>query len=629
MLTWLRGKSGSLMVKLLLGLLVVSFAVWGISGQILTGVGNHVLAVGDTRVQVNEYRLAYDRQLQLLSQQFGTRISREQARAFGLEQQVLAQLVAGAVLDEQAREMDLGLSRDRLAALTAEDPAFRNASGQFDRNQFNFVLQQVGMRPDDYLRNREQLAIRQQIVDAVADGMGVPDAFLDAVALYQGEDRTAEYLILDRSLVEPIEDPADDVLQAWFDENSASFAAPEYRALDYAKLEPEDIADPAAISDEQVAEFYETHRSSFSEAEQRTISQIVFPNAEAAEAASERISSGEATFDEIAAELGRSAGDLTLGTFTREDVPDPAIAEAAFALEEGGVSDVVAGSFGSLIVRVDEILAEAVRPLEDVSAEIREEMALDEANRILLDVYDAYEDARAGGATLREAASQQNLEIVSVPAIDANGLDPDGDPVDGIPGAEEVLQAAFDAEPNTENAPIALGANGYVFYEVTEVTPARDRELDQVRDDVVAEWREQEGRRLLAERANEIAAQIEDGAALGEVAGELELEVQTKRGLRRGADDVDLGREGVAAAFSVPARGVETIGSNEGDRQIVLQVSEVFAPANASGGSLPENVAQNYAGGFGDDLLDQLVTRLQAQYSVTVNQGAVQQALSF
>src|SRR5690606_20104349 len=105
MLTWLRGKTGSFMVKILLGLLVISFAVWGISGQIFTGVGNHVVAVGDTRVSVNEYRLAYDRQIQLLSQQFGTRITREQARAFGLEQQVLAQLVAGAALDEQAREM--------------------------------------------------------------------------------------------------------------------------------------------------------------------------------------------------------------------------------------------------------------------------------------------------------------------------------------------------------------------------------------------------------------------------------------------------------------------------------------------------------------------------------------------
>ncbi|MDF1600085.1 SurA N-terminal domain-containing protein [Mesorhizobium sp. YIM 152430] len=629
MLTWLRGKSGSLMVKLLLGLLVISFAVWGMSGQMLTGVGNHVLAVGETRVQVNEYRLAYDRQLQLLSQQFGTRISREQARAFGLEQQVLAQLVAGAVLDEQAREMDLGLSRDRLATLTAEDPAFRNASGQFDRNQFEFVLRQVGMRPDDYLRNREQLAIRQQIVDAVADGMGVPDTFLNAVALYRGEDRTAEYLVLDRSLVEPIADPSDGELRAWFDENAASFAAPEYRALDYVKLEPEDIADPAAISDAQVAEFYETHRSSFSQAEQRTISQIVFANEEAAQAAAARISSGEATFDQIATELGRSTGDLTLGTFAREDVPDPAIAEAAFALEEGGVSDVVAGSFGSLLIRVDDIVPESVRPVDEVSAEIREEMALDEASRILLDVYDGYEDARAGGATLREAAAQQNLEVVSVPAVGANGLDPEGNEVAAIPAGEEVLQSAFEAEPNMENAPIALGSSGYVFYEVTDVTPARNRELDEVRDEVLAEWRRQEGRRLLAERANEIASRLEGGAAMSEVAAELEMDVQTKRGLRRGADDADLGREGVATAFSIPVRGVETIGSNEGDRQIVLQVSEVFAPANASGDTLPENVAQTYAGGLGDDLLDQLVTRLQSQYSVTVNQSAVQQALSF
>lgn len=629
MLTWLRGKSGSLMVKLLLGLLVISFAVWGMSGQMLTGVGNHVLAVGETRVQINEYRLAYDRQLQLLSQQFGTRISREQARAFGLEQQVLAQLVAGAVLDEQAREMDLGLSRDRLATLTADDPAFRNASGQFDRNQFEFVLRQVGMRPDDYLRNREQLAIRQQIVDAVADGMGVPDTFLNAVALYRGEDRTAEYLVLDRALVEPIEDPSDDELQVWFDENAASFAAPEYRALEYVKLEPEDIADPAAISDAQVAEFYETHRSSFSQAEQRTISQIVFPNEEAAQAAADRISSGEATFDQIATDLGRSAGDLTLGTFIREDVPDPAIAEAAFALDEGGVSDVVAGSFGSLLVRVDEIAPESARPVDEVSAEIREEMALDEASRILLEVYDGYEDARAGGATLREAATQQNLEVVSVPAIGANGLDPEGNEVAGIPAAEEVLQAAFEAEPNTENAPITLGSNGYVFHEVTEVIPARNRELDEVRDEVLSEWRRQEGRRLLAERANEIAGRLEQGVAMSEVAAELEMDVQTKRGLRRGADDADLGREGVATAFSIPVRGVETIGSNEGDRQIVLQVSEVFAPANASGDTLPENVAQTYAGGLGDDLLDQLVTRLQSQYSVTVNQSAVQQALSF
>lgn len=629
MLTWLRGQTGSLMVKLLLGMLVISFAVWGISGQIFTGVGNSVAQVGNTRVSANEYRLAYDRQIQSLSQQFGTRITREQARAFGLDQQVMGQLIAGAVLDEQAREMGLGLSEDRLAALVGQDPAFLNASGQFDRNQFNFVLQQVGMQPRDYRRTREQLAIRQQIIEAVADGMGVPDAFLTAMALYQGEDRTAEYLVIDRARIEPVEDPADDVLQAWFDENAASYAAPEYRSIEYVRLEPENIADPAAVSEEDVAAFYETHRGSFSEEERRTISQIVFPDQDSAEAAAQRIAAGDAAFDDIADELGRSPGDLTLGTFTRDEVPDPAIAEAVFALQEGETSGVVAGAFGSLIARVDQIEDEAVRPMEDVADEIREELALDEASRILLDVYDAYEDARAGGASLREAAEQQRLEVVTIEAVDAVGLDPAGNEVAGIPSAQEVLEQAFEAEPNAENAPVPLDGNGYVFFEVADVTPARDRSLDEVRDTVITDWRAQETASNLSERANEIATRLEGGAAMNEIAEEFGIEVQTKRGLRRGADDVDIGRDGVAAAFAMPLRGIDTIASNEGNRQIVLQVTEVFAPANASGDTLAANVVQNQAGALADDLLDQLIERLQTQYPVTINQSAAQQALNF
>lgn len=629
MLTWLRGKTGSLMVKLLLGLLVISFAVWGISGQIFTGVGNHVAQIGNTRVSANEYRLAYDRQIQSLSQQFGSRITREQARAFGLDQQVMGQLIAGAVLDEQAREMGLGLSDDRLAALVGQDPAFLNASGQFDRNQFNFVLQQVGMHPRDYRRTREQLAIRQQIVEAVSDGMAAPDAFLTALALYQGEDRTAEYLIVDRTRIDPVEDPADDVLQAWFDENASNYAAPEYRSIEYARLEPDNIADPASVSDEDVAAFYESHRDSFSEAERRTVSQIVFPDTASAESAAERLASGDVTFDEIAQELGRSADDLALGTFTRDELPDPALADAVFTLDEGETSGVVAGAFGSVIARVDEIEAEAVRPIEDVTDEIREEIALDEASRILLDVYDSYEDTRAGGASLREAAEQNRLDVVTIEAIDAVGLDPQGNEVADIPSAQEVIEQAFEAEPNAENAPLPLAGNGYVFFEVTEVTPGRERTLDEVRDTVLADWRAQETARILSDRASEIAARLEDGAAMSEVAEELGIEVQTKRGLRRGADDVDLGRDGVASAFSVPLRGVETIASNEGNRQIVLQVTEVFAPANASGDTLPANVAQNQAGALADDLLDQLIERLQAQYPVSINQNAAQQALSF
>ena len=141
MLSTLRNAAGTWVAKLLLIMLVVSFAVWGISGRWSTDFGgNAVVTAGGTTVSPIEYRLAYDRQLAVMSQQFGTRLTREQAKAFGIEDQVLAQLVAGAVLDEQASELGLGLSQDKLASLTMDDPAFQGPDGKFDRQQFEFVL---------------------------------------------------------------------------------------------------------------------------------------------------------------------------------------------------------------------------------------------------------------------------------------------------------------------------------------------------------------------------------------------------------------------------------------------------------------------------------------------------------
>ena len=248
MLDSLRKAASTWVAKLLLILLVGSFAVWGISGQMISGMGGtNVITAGGTTVSALDYRLAYDRQMSVMSQQLGTRLTRDQAKAFGIEGQVLAQLVAGAVLDEQARTLGLGVSRERVAALTAEDAAFHGPDGKFDRNQFNYVLQQIGMRAEDYLRNREQVAVRQQIVEAVSDGLKAPTAFYRAVALYQGEDRTVEFLVLPKNLVEPIDEPSNDALSTWFEARKASYGAPEYRKISYIKLEPEDIADQSAV----------------------------------------------------------------------------------------------------------------------------------------------------------------------------------------------------------------------------------------------------------------------------------------------------------------------------------------------------------------------------------------------
>lgn len=629
MLSALRNAAGTWVAKLLLLLLVVSFAVWGISGQVATGFGgNSVVAAGGTSVTPIEYRLAYDRQIAVLSQQFGTRLTREQARGLGVEDQVLAQLVAGAVLDEQASELGLGLSQDKLAQLTMSDPAFQGPDGRFSRQQFEYVLRQIGMRPEDYLQNRGQVAIRQQIVEAVSDGMKAPDTFLRAVALYRGEDRTAEYIVLPKSLVEPIEEPSDAVLSTYFDENKQTYAAPEYRKIAYVTLVPENITDESAVSDEQVKEDYERNIGRFTTPETRTIEQLVFPSKEAAQTALDSIRAG-ATFDSIVTAQGKTAADTLLGTFAKDKVPDPAVAEAAFALQANEVSQIVDGAFGPVLVRVTAITPAVVKSLAEATPEIRKDLALAEANRILLDVHDNYEDSRAAGESLREAAAKLGLKVMTVDAIDRAAQRPDGTVVNDLPQSKELLDAAFETEAGIENPAVNIGSTGYVFFEVEDIVPARERTLDEVKGKVVADWKEAEAEKRLTAKAGEIGKRLKDGASLDTLATELSLEKHIKRGLKREADDADFGRAGVAAIFGGAEGSSGLVAAPTGDAQIVFKVTEVFEPAGADANSVPEDAQASFASGMADDLLDQLVAKLQSEYGVTVNRSAIEQALAF
>lgn len=629
MLNSLRNAAGSWAVKALLVLLVASFAVWGISGRLVEGFNsNSVVTAGETTVDVVEFRLAYDRQLRVLSQRMGQQITREQAQAAGVDSQVMAQLVAGAVLDEQAREMRLGLSRDRLAVLTTEDPAFRGPDGRFDRRTFDAVLRNVGMRPQDYLKNREQVAVRQQIVEAVSDGVAIPDTFLKALALYRGEDRTVEFVKVPVSSVEPIEAPSDEVLKAYFEENKAAYAAPEYRKIAYFVLDPEAIADPSVITEERVRKDYEGNKARFTTPETRKVQQIVYRSDEAARGALDRLRAG-ATFDELAEAEGRSAADTDLGTVQKADIPDPAIADAAFALGLNEVSGIVNGAFGAVILRVTEINPEIVRPLEEAAADIRRELALVEANSVLLDVHDTYEDTRAGGATMAEAAAKLKIRMEVIEAVDRTGQTPDGTILKDIPESAELLRGAFEATPGAENPAINIGRSGFLWYEVLDVIAARDRSLDEVRARVIEDWRKHEAEDRLVTKAAELEKRVADGATLDDIAAELGLEKQIKRGAKRGADDADLGSAGVNAAFGVMQGKTGLVPGPSGQSQIIFKVTEVFEPAGASAQAIPEQERTALTNAFSDDLLDQLVGKLQKQYGVTMDRAALQRALSF
>lgn len=626
---FLRRAAKTWVAKLLLILLVASFGVWGISGSLFATQSSTVVSVGDETIGPNEFLLAYNQTIGNVSQRIGRRLTTEEARAFGLEEQVYSNLVSSAALSQQASELNLGLSEKRQADIIAKEQIFHDRiSGQFDQATFRLVLRQVGMTESQYLESNAKSAVRTQISEAVSDGIKPPQTLLKAMAQYRTEKRDIDYLLLTRALLDPIAAPSDTILSAYFEENKSTYAAPEYRKVGYVTLQPQDILDLDAVSPELIAQEYEARKSTYITEETRSIDQLTFASKDAADAGLAKLQAGT-SFDDLLVQEGKTANDVAVGTFTKSAVPDQKLADAVFAVaKEGETSAVVEGTFGNVIMRVSKIEPAVIRTLAEVEGEVREQLALIAAADTLLDVHDAYEDDRAGGMTLKEAADKQGLKVVTIDMVDASGFDNDGVAVAGIPQARELISTAFESDIGLETLPINIGNSGFVWFEVQDIFPARDRTLAEVNDKTVADWTEAQTVTALTDKAVELKKRLDAGETLQALGDELAVTVEKKIELTRSNGDAVFGGTTIQTAFGGP-EGLTAIAKDAtGENEVLLKVVAVNVPDVNLDDDKSQETATTIGLSSSQEIMGQMIAKLQNQYGVSINRGLAQQALA-
>jgi len=596
--------------KVLMGLLVLSFAVWGIGG--FTGYGAGTLAtVGDTEVSVRDYARVYD-QAQRNAAQSGQTVRPDQ---------VLSALLSNAAMDDAASEYGLGVSDDRVAAEIAKNPAFARPDGSFDRDRFAFALENAGINRDDFVKDIRRELVRNQISDTVGAGLDVPEPLVAALYRLQNEERTVSFIVIDTASIEPVGAPGGSDLQAYFDENKDKFQAPEYRKLALLTLDPAAAADPKAVSEEDVAAEYERIKSSLTQPERRHIEQIRFPTAEAAATAMKRIEAGE-DFAAVAAASGTEITDQ--GVKTKAEVLDPAVAEAAFAAAQDKPVLVTEGAIEPSIVRVTSIEPEKVTTLAEAEANLRQELAIRAARESAHDLYDKVEDERAGGATIEEAAANLGLPYRVIEAVSADLKGPDGTTIADIPAAQQVVSEAFQSDVGIENSPIRGDAESWVFYDVLEVTPARERTLDEVREEVVQAWTTAETERRISELTNSLLDRLKKGEALASIASETGKPVQTLEGVKRNAPVAGLSANAVNQAFAGP-QGHVAAAEGSGTDRILLKVDRVVAPAFFAEAADAASIREQIGEALKNDLLVTYNRQLLDTRSTTVNSAVYQQ----
>jgi peptidyl-prolyl cis-trans isomerase D len=628
MLRGLRNASsnwlGKTIMATVVGFLVISFAVWGI-GDVFRGFGRSTVAkIGSTEITVEAFRTLYNDRLQQFSRQFGRPISSDQARSMGLDKVVIGQLIAEIVLDERVRTLGLALPDAEVSKQIMTDPSFLGPNGQFDRYRFEATIRNANYTEARFVAEQRRRLLRRELAGTISTGLSAPKALVDAVNRYDNEQRSIEYVLLDRAQAGEIPQPTPEALAKYFDERKILFRAPEYRKVVIVSLIPSEQARWIEISDADLKRAYEERRDRYVTPERRHILQIDFPNAEAAQAAADRIAKG-AKFDEIAKELGKTEKDIDLGTVAKAAVIDRAAADAAFALKEGEVSAPVKGRFGTVLVQVLKIEPEQVRPFEQAAGELKQELATARAKSEIFDIYNKIEDARAEGKSLAEAAESLKLPARTIEAIDRSGRDAAGVPV-SLPD-QRLLAGVFSTDVGVERDPLQI-QDGYIWYDVTGITPSRERPLDEIKEQVEARWREQEIATRLNSKATEILDKLKAGTPLADVAAADSLKVETMSGIKRGQASGGLSAATVAAIFSTAKDAAGKAEAAQPTEQVVFRVTDIVVPTLDTASADAKRAVETLDRGLSEDILGEYIAKLESEIGVTINQSALNQVVS-
>ncbi len=610
-------------MSVVMGVLILSFAVWGIA-DIFRGFGQSTLAkIGHTEISTEQFRQLYTDKLQQIGRQFGRPLTADQARAFGLDRQVLQQTIAEAALDEEARRLGLGQSDAETMRMIFSDPNFKGVGGAFDPVRFQATIRQFGFSEQRYVADQRRVSLRRQIAGTISAGLEPPKVLIEALSRFQNEQRSIEYVKLDAAQAGAIDPPSPETLAGYFDDHKTQFRAPEYRKISFVAITPEDIGRWSEVSDEDASKLFEQRRGQLGTPEQRQVSQIVFPNAEEAMAARSRIASGM-SFEDLAKERGLNPSDVDLGLIAKSAIIDPAIADAAFSLPSGEVSQPVPGRFGVALVKIGKIEPGAEPSYESVASNLKKEIAIERARKSVAELRDKMEDERGGGAGVIEAAQKLGLTAVTIDAADRSGRLPNGQLVANIPRGLDVVSQAFNSDVGVDNDPIQFNG-GYVWYDVLGITPSRERNLEEVKGQVEARWRDDQIASRLRTKATEMVQKLEHGGNLADEAAAAGSKVETASGFRRDASLPGVPAGAITAAFRTAKDGVGQTAGAGGGEWIVFRVTDVNVPPVDLASDDMKKLKETLERGLTDEQVAQYVTKLETDIGTSINQAAFAQ----
>ncbi|UWQ47413.1 peptidyl-prolyl cis-trans isomerase [Leisingera aquaemixtae] len=602
-------KLSKTFVWILMGMLIVGLAGFGAVN--FTSSSSSVAQVGEEEVSIGKYVRELQREQRALQAQTGQAVTMAQMSAFGMDRMVLGRLISLAALDHESRQLGLSIGDDNLIEELSAIDAFKNVSGDFDREAYRFALRNAGLTEKEFEDDLRREAARTLVQNAMLSGTKMPATLTETLTSFIGARRSFSYVQLNAAdLALTAEAPSDEDLKAFYEANQDHFMLPETKVITYAALRPSTLLDEIEVDEAQLQRLFEDRADQYQVPERRLVERLVFASEDAAASAKAQLEAGGATFESLVEARGLTLQDADMGDVTMGDLG--AAGTEVFAAQVGDVAGPLPSDLGPALYRVNGRLEAQITTFEDAKPDLIEELASDRARRLVETQAEDIDDMLAGGATLEELATESGLELAQINWTE--------DTSDGIAAYEGFRTAA--AAVTAEDFPEAgFLEDGSLFaLRLDDVLPERPEPFADAKDKVLAAWQADRLAKALKDQGEAVLAQAEQAGGFAEGA-----DVKSETGLTRTAYIDTVPEALVSRVFTMEVGDFRLV--QDAESAVVVRLDAILPPEQSDDMTLLTQALQAQLDqSLAEELFEAYVQDVQARAEPRVDQQALNAA---
>ncbi len=634
MITWIRKKSSGWFMTIVMGLLIMAFALWGVGDYFSQSGSDDLATVNGEVISFSEYTSGFANYRQSMLQQFGEGFDPSYFDSPILRRNYLESMINNKLLRQVAHENGYAVTAQELREAIEQAPAFKDENGNFDKSLYAAFLAQT---------NQSAQALQAKLADEQATqvvyGMFDQSSFITPaeskkMAMLNKQTRSIEYITVSPDQFKDSVEVTDAEIETYYQDNSVQYMTQEMLSVNYIELKADDVASGIEIDEAEALQYYEDNKDGYGQREQRKAAHILVNDDEGAEATlkeiQDKLTAGEdfaVLAETYSQDLGSAASGGDLGWVSPEDMV-PEFDDALFAMEVNTISEPVKTQFGYHIIQLNEIKAPEIKVFEAVKADIvqalqatkAETQFLDEASRLAELVL----DAQSG---LEQVAETTGYELKTTEFFTRSGGE-------GIAANPDFLEAAYstNVKEGTLNSDLINITDTHVaFLHMNELKPAVLKPLEEVKESITTVLTDQKAADEARALATEIVEQVKNSEQkLADVAVDQELELLSDEAVTRTGSSLPFNLVQGVFGLGRPVEGehsIHVLDGNGSDAVVVnlLAVNEVdlegIEDLNAEAAQLVRNIKANEQ--------QLMIQALRQAASVVINEDLLSQASQY